>query len=81
MSAVASALGRPFVFGYETSTIVQPFSLRGQTKRPFFGPAGGAFEVVVGSGAVGSVDVSTVAAGVVVGTAVRLGDADLRRDA
>src|SRR4051812_36344683 len=69
-SAVESALRRPFAFGYDTSTIVQPFWLRGQAKRPFLGPAGRVFDVVVGSGAVGRVDVLTVGAGGGLGTAV-----------
>ena len=40
----------------------------GQVNRPFFGPGGGTGAVVVGSGAVGSVEVSTVAGVVAVGT-------------
>src|SRR5438067_9059557 len=67
--AVSRAAARPFVLGYETSTIVQPFSLAGQTARPFGRPGFGC-PFVVGSGAVGSVPVFPTVGAVAVGTGV-----------
>src|SRR3954453_16299200 len=67
--AVVFAADRPVVFGYETRTIVHPLRFGGQPYSPFFGPAGFGLRTVEvpGSGALGSVEVSTVGGAVVVG--------------
>src|SRR6266851_7917060 len=61
--AVESAVARPLPLGYETRTIVQPFTFAGHSRRPF-GRAG-----APGSGAEGRVAVLTVAGEVDCGTA------------